>query len=246
MTNLEKISIILSKPQMGENIGATARVMKNFGIKDLRIISPRDGWPNQKAIDMSANAVDIIESAKIYNSFENAISDIQILFATTARERDLEKNSSTPKQASAKILEAIGDNVKCGILFGQERTGLDNAEISFANEIIYIPTNPEYSSLNLAQSVCVVAYEVFQACSANFQTYKSSFDNLGKISKAASNDDMQALYNYLEAEMDRANFFQVAEKKPKMMNNIRSIFTKANLTEQEVRTLRGVFNCLNK
>ncbi len=231
---MNNISIILIKPQMGENIGATARAMKNFGLRDLRIVSPRDGWPNEKAHEMSAHASDIIESARIFNSIEEATADLNILFATASKPRDMVKEVITPSQASA----LIPSTAKAGFIFGKESSGLDNYDISHCNYLISIPVSPEYDSLNLAQAVCVIGYELFKGTDE-----KKNMDISPPLSERK---DINELINFLDRELTTKNFFQTPSKKPGMLINIRNIFTRHFYTEQEVRTLRGIFNALRK
>jgi tRNA/rRNA methyltransferase len=237
---MKNISIILVKPQMGENIGATARIMKNFGIQDLRIVSPRDGWPNKKAQDMSANASDIIEKAIIYNELESAIADINLLFATASKSRDMEKPVITPEFAA----NLYNPNLKMGFIFGKESSGLENSDISMCNHLISIPVSPEYDSLNLAQAVCVICYELFKEY--NKQNSSNSNLNTNSLDEISSREDINQMINFLERELTDKNFFQVANKKQGMMINIRNIFTKHFYTKQEIRTLRGIFSALKK
>jgi tRNA/rRNA methyltransferase len=289
--NLKDISIILVQPQMGENIGATARVMKNFGFSDLRIISPRDGWPNAKAHEMSANADDIIEGAKLFDSIESAVADINILFATASKPRDMLKEVITPEEAAniiyqcaqpltvipaqagiqsfsnsdsekldsrwslpRTILRGWNDTnpLKIGFLFGKESSGLDNEDVSHCNYLISIPVAPEYDSLNLSQAVCVVCYEVYKL-SGLCHSERSEESHLKVRSNAPAQDDnlaerkdLNEMIKFLDKELTEKNFFQTPDKKPGMMNNIRNIFTRHFYTEQEVRTLRGIFNALKK
>jgi tRNA/rRNA methyltransferase len=234
MTSLNNISIILVKPQMGENIGAAARIMHNFGLTDLRLIAPRDGWPNQKAIDMASGAAKIIANAKVFDSFENATADLTMLYATTARERDMNKEALTPREFSGELSQ----NHKTGIVFGPERSGLENFEVTHCNKILYIPVNPEYRSLNIAQAVAVICYEVSQAPALQQSPSEA------ELAEKATKGDYNALFSFLESALDASNFFQVAEKKPKMMDNIRNIFSRLDLSDQEMRTLRGVLKAL--
>jgi tRNA/rRNA methyltransferase len=236
--DLNNITIILVKTQMGENIGAAARIMKNFGIHDLRIISPRDGWPSPKAHEMSAHADDIIENAKLFDDIEDAVADLNVVFATASKPRDMAKQVITPEKA-ANIADTY--NNKIGIIFGKESSGLENEDISHANYLISIPVSKNYDSLNIAQAVCVVCYEMFK---------------LGTISPVSElpdssipipeRKDINDMVNFLDKELSDRNFFQVPEKKPGMLINIRNIFTRHFYTEQEVRTLRGIFNALKK
>lgn len=250
---MNNIAIILVKPQMGENIGSTARVMKNFGFSDLRIINPRGGWPNAKAHEMSAHADDIIESAKIYENMDDAVADFNTLFATAANIRDMVKPVISPETAANEI-KKISKNKKSkiGILFGKESSGLDNDSISRCNYMVSIPVSNKYDSLNIAQAACVICYEIFKHLEDNSQKYNSDKLPLPEISKdilkseMATRHDIEKMLDFIEVELDRANFFQVAEKKPAMMINIRNIFSRHHYTGQEIRTLRGIFNALKK
>jgi tRNA/rRNA methyltransferase len=242
---MRNLSIILVKPQMGENIGATARIMKNFGFSDLRLVSPRDGWPNEKAHEMSANADSIIENARIFTSLEDATSDLNILFATAAKSRDMAKDVISPERAAEIISGQGGASLKAGMVFGRESSGLDNEEISHCNYQISIPVSKEYDSLNLAQAVCVICYELFK-CQGTAWEKKLSGEIATAFEKPAERGDINEMIKFLDNELTRKNFFQVSDKKPGMMVNIRNIFTRHFYTEQEVRTLRGIFNALRK
>ena len=221
-----KHAIILVQPQMGENIGAAARVMLNFGLTDLRIVNPRDGWPNEKAFEMSAGAKKIITNAKIFESTEKAVSDLEYVYATTARNRDLDKKITTPQD--------IQPRKNSGILFGPERSGLENEDLKFANELISIPVNHEYSSLNLAMSVGIIAYEI--------STQKPS-----KLPERelATKEEFSHMLSHLEELLDRKSFFQTPEKKPGMVQNIAAMLTRAEFSPQEIRTLRGILRSLS-
>ncbi len=222
-------SIILVNPQMGENIGAAARVMLNFGFTGLRLVAPRDGWPNRKAVDMSSGAVEKI-NVTIFENFESAIADLEILYATTARNRDMDKTVITPGQ--------IELSPKTGIVFGPERTGLGNYEISLCNKIVEIPVNPEFSSLNLAQSVAVICYELRKSGISEVPNLRNSEVPL------ATKAELEGLYKHLEDELEKRNFFSTPEKQPGMMINIRNMLERAELLPQEVRTLRGIIRSL--
>jgi tRNA/rRNA methyltransferase len=257
---------------MGENIGATARAMKNFGLSDLRIVSPRDGWPNAKAHEMSAQADDIIENAKIFNDTESAIADLNLLFATASKSRDMAKQVITPSDM-ADIINSLPDNVilsdhlgaegshlkkdpsatlgmtcglKIGILFGQESSGLDNEDISHCNYLISIPVSPEYDSLNLAQAVCIIGYELFKLKGLTSQLTEKNKELSPENYNLSPRKDINEMLNFIETEITAKNLFQTPEKKPGMLINIRNIFSRHFYTEQEVRTLRGIFNALKK
>lgn len=225
-------SIILVEPQMGENIGAAARAMFNFGFTDLRIVAPRDGWKGtvtyDKAHEMSAKADFIIEKATVFDSLENAIADLNTIYAATARPREMTKPVITPAQ-----IEIAG---KTGILFGRENNGLTNAEVNLANKIITIPVSDKYSSINIAMSVGIICYEIFQI--TNHQTPITNLE-------LATRDDIAGFIKHTEDELDKAGFFTIPQKKPGMMANFANIFTRNNLTVQEVKTLRGVIRSIS-
>src|ERR1700742_917237 len=184
--------IILSHPQLGENIGAAVRAMKNFGLEDLRLIKPRDGWPNEKARHMAAGASDLLEKVRLFDDAAAALGDLQLVFATTARERGVAKPVVTPPEAARQLHAAVAKGIKCGVLFGGERAGLDNDEISLATSIVTIPT-AAFSSLNLAQSVMILSYEWFRAADA---TPPMRIDH-GPIAKKATREEMFHLFDHL-------------------------------------------------
>ncbi len=234
-----KPAIILVRPQLGENIGACARVMCNFSLSDLRIISPRDGWPNQFAIDMAKSGKHILENAKIFNNLEEALSDIYYLYATTIRPRDMIKPIYSPRKAIAQIY--ANTHHKSAIVFGPERTGLTNQEIALANSIISIPVSPDYESLNLAQATAILCYEYF-----NFLThYPDQQIELGDT-KPASLNEITMLFSHLEGELSKTDFLKIPEKREKMLVNIKNLFTRSWLSQQDVRTLRGIIKALVK
>lgn len=230
-------AIILARPQLGENIGACARVMCNFNLSDLRIIAPRDGWPNEKALDMAKSAKHIIEKATIYETLEEALSDIEFLYATTVRPRYMVKPVYTPRKAIDEIYKHA--HHKSAILFGPERSGLSNDEIALANAIITVPVGSEYDSLNLAQAVAIMAYEHFMIA----QNAPHDHMPLGNT-HFASRKDIAHLLNHLEEELDNSGFFFVPQKREHMRRNIRNLFARTHLTDQDVRTLRGIIRSL--
>lgn len=237
MPDKSNISIILSHPQLGENIGAVARAMKNFSISDLRIISPRDGWPNKSAESASVGAIDLINNAKIFTNLEDAIADLNILFATSAQSRDMNKHYISTKEISNFINSSI--NSKIGFLFGRESSGLTNEEIKFASKIITINTNPEFTSLNIAHAVCIICYEMFN--SRLKYNLNENFQDL------ASLDDMNLFLEDIFYKLESKNFFKVSEKKDIMKRNITNIFTRIdNLSKSEYKTLRGILKSLSQ
>ncbi|MCE3233250.1 MAG: rRNA methyltransferase [Rickettsiaceae bacterium] len=224
---------------MGENIGAAARVMLNFGITDLRLVNPRDGWPNPKAEDMAKSAKQVIDNAQVFLSLADAAHDIQRLYATTARPRDMVKTVVTPRKCAEEIHknEQIGE--KCAIMFGPEQSGLDNEDIAMADAIVTIPVSPLYTSLNLAQAVSLLCYEHFTFSDAT-SPEKLELGKYGLASKL----EITKMLEHLELELDNTHFFKAEDKRPGMVKNIRNMFIRANLTEQDVRTLRGIIKSL--
>jgi tRNA/rRNA methyltransferase len=221
---------------MGENIGAAARAMLNFGITDLRIIAPRDGWPNQKAEDMSAGAISIIKSAKVFENTQDALTDITHVFATTARQRDMIKPVYSPRTASETI-HSLPKNTKTAILFGAERSGLDNADVTLSNAIITIPVSPDYTSLNLSQAVGIICYEYRAYIQNNIVETKKS-------PVMATRRQLDDALHHLEEVLNTTNFFRVPEKRPRMTQTIRNMFTRHAFTQQEVQTLRGMIKAI--
>lgn len=228
------VSIILVSPQMGENIGASARAMKNFGLTDMRIVAPRDGWPNDKAEAMSVGAIDIIQNARIFPDIESSIADLEHIFAASAIPRDMNKEIILSKDISSSNIKAK----KIGVMLGRESSGLTNEELSYANSIITIDTDPDFSSLNIAHAVSVIAYEFFQ---------KQPRKDLANIQELASKEELNYFFEALIDKLDNKGFFKVPEKKPLMSQNIRNIFQRIdNLSKSEIQTLRGIIKNLTK
>jgi tRNA/rRNA methyltransferase len=234
-------AIILSEPQLGENIGACARAMANFGLSDLRIVKPRDGWPNPKAEAMAAQAVPVIAAARIYDKVEAAIAELGLVVATTARDRSMAKPVLTPAEAALRLRRTAESGIASGILFGNERAGLTNDEVALADCVITIPTAPGFSSLNLGQSVLLVGYEWFRVGDA---TPAEQIDHGG--GQPATREDLIRLFEHLETELEKGGFLFPAGNRPGMVRNLRNILHRARLTDQEVRTLRGVIVALTK
>ncbi|MBL6853551.1 MAG: RNA methyltransferase [Alphaproteobacteria bacterium] len=233
--------IILSHPQLGENIGAAVRAMKNFGLENLRLIKPRDGWPNEKARHMAAGAADLLEKVQLYDDAASALADLEIVFATTARERGVAKPVVTPPECAQQLHAAAAKGIRTGILFGGERSGLDNDEVSLATTIVTIPT-AEFSSLNLAQSVMLLCYEWFRAAD---ETPVIRIDH-GPIAKPATRKEMFDLFDHLESELLTSGFLYPPSKETPMVRHMRALLNRARLTDQEVRTIRGMIVALSK
>lgn len=232
-------AIILSRPQLGENIGAAARAMANFGLCDLRLVAPRDGWPNKKAEAMAADGGAILEQAKVFATLGEALADLQQVFATTARARGITKTVVTPGEAARWMRAARA--VKTGFLFGNERSGLDNDEISLASAVVTIPT-AEFSSLNLGQAVLVMAYEWFRA---GDETPAARIDH-GPLAKPATGKEMQGLFAHFEEELLASGFLYPPDKAVQTVQYLRAMLHRAELTSQDVQTLRGVIVALAK
>lgn len=232
-------TIILVNPQMGENIGAAARAMLNCGLSHLRLVNPRDGWPSERAEATSSGALALMPEVQVFKTLPEAVADCNTVFATTARARDLVKPVYTPRAAAHSIREKINATERVAILFGAERAGLTNEELEQAHHLITIPLNPGFSSLNLAQSVLLVAYEwsqyVFEAPSVNLPTGKSL---------PAKTDEFNMFFNRLDDELQKNGFYRVPEMKDLISRNIRSLFSRAQPTDQEISTLHGILSAL--
>jgi tRNA/rRNA methyltransferase len=237
-------AIILVEPQMGENIGATARAMANFGLTDLRLVRPRDGWPNPQAVRSASGADRVIEGVRVYHTTEEAVSGCTLLLATTAREHGQQKAVLSPEEAALRMLPPIAAGETVGILFGRERTGLENYEISLCDCIVTLPVNPAFSSLNLAQAVLIVAYEWHMTADATPAKVIPTLEEHGGPTELARQEDIELLFDHLERELDESGYLFPPDKRPTMVRNLRSIFLRANLTEPEVRSLRGVVKAL--
>jgi tRNA/rRNA methyltransferase len=232
-------SIILSHPQLGENIGAAARAMKNFGLSDLRLVAPRDGWPNKKADAMAAGAIDIVEQARVFAELKDALAEIQLVFATTARDRGTTKEVITPAEAAKRLHRAAARGEKTAILFGNERAGLDNDEISLANAVVTIPT-AKFASLNLGQAVLLLAYEWFRAG----DTTPPARIEHAPFHRKPTGEEMLQLFEHLEHELTASGFLFPPDKRQAMVRAIRATIYRAKLTYLEVQTLRGMIVAL--
>ncbi len=233
-------AIILVGPQLGENIGMAARAMLNCGLGDLRLVAPRDGWPNEAALRAAAGADRVLESARVFTSTADAVADLTLVFASTARPRDMTKETVTPREAAARLHEAASGGFRTGVLFGREAKGLANDDVALADAILTMPLNPGFSSMNLAQAVFAVGYEWRMA---GLDVAPSEL-LMPKDTRPATKQELAGLFEHLERELDACGFLRVAEKRPVMVRNLRNLFQRARLSEQEVRTLRGVISGL--
>ena len=230
------ISFILHKPQLSENIGACARAIKNFSFKKLILINPKPIFPNDKVFATSVGAKNIINQSKVYENIEKALKDIDIVIATSSRFRN--KNI---KHINLDDLKKIDFKKKVGFLFGSEASGLSNEEVSYANYTLQIPTNPEFKSLNLSHSLIIIA----QVISSIIKMKTKPFQKSKKV-KSASKKEIQSMINLCLSNLEDINFFKPKEKKPVMLQNLRNIFYKMELSDKETRILSSVFASLGK
>lgn len=240
--------IILVRPQLGENIGAAARAMMNCGLTDLRLVAPRDGWPNKAALPMAAGGASIIESATIHASIAEAAHDLTFLAALSARRRDMPVRASDPRGVTADLLRHGG---KAGLMFGPEASGLDNEDVVRADCLVTADLNPDYPSLNLAQAVLLMAWEWRAAAIANANGH-AGIGTVRRSEAGEAADDMATIlerdrfHERLEAELDSGGFFISPEMAPAVKRNLRALFGRARLTSQEISTLHGVIQALTK
>ena len=232
-------AIVLVRPQLGENIGMCARAMLNCGLTDLRLVAPRDGWPNEKAQSASSGAMAVIDNARIYGTLVEAVGDCTFVIATTARERDLVKPVVTPASAAAQILHADRHGPTSAFIFGPERAGLENDDLICCDVLLNIPLNPEYSSLNIAQAVLLASYEWYQ------QALKQPADKPAILDEAlVTKTQMDYLLSHLETALDEAGFFTATNLKPTVLRNLKNSFQRMRLSTQEAHTFHGVIKAL--
>lgn len=239
MHNNNAPAIILVAPQMGENIGASARAMANFRLSDLKLVNPRDGWPSDSAAANAVGALDILNPVETYENTADALKEYHTVYATTARRRDMRKKVFTAHQAAAKIQTDNAQGKKSAILFGGERAGLCNDDIALAHHIISFPVNENFASLNLAQSVLLMSYEISQTAQEETNAELPAGD-----SRPATHEEVQNVIQRLEQELGTHNFFRNADMRPAMMRNIRNLFSRTDMTEQETMTLHGIISAL--
>lgn len=228
-------AVILVEPQLGENIGTAARAMMNCALTDLRLVDPKQDWLSEKALAACSGADEILHNARRFNTTEEAVADLEAVYATTARRREMIKTVMTARAAAGDIHARTAAGQRIGLLFGRERIGLTNHELGLANTIIEVPMNPEHSSLNLAQAVLVVGYEWFQA-GYDGPDAVLTYNNTKPVNK----DQLQELFDHFEKELILCGFLRHEEKRPSMIVNLRNLLQRAELSEQEVRTLHGI------
>ena len=241
--------LVLVRPQLADNIGMAARAMANFGLEHLRLVAPRDGWPNEKARIAASGANFIIDGARAFTILDETLADLNWVCATTARQRDLAKAVLTPEQAVEEMHRRLGDGQRCGVLFGPERNGLETAEIANADAAVMVPVNPNFASLNLAQAVLLLSYEWMKqrgrGTLGRVTTYEAPLQpGLQTRSPPASRRDLTAFFEHIEQELDASGFFTSPQKRPSVVRNLRSMFVRMGATEQEIRTLRGITKAL--
>lgn len=231
--------VILVEPQLGENIGSAVRAMGNFGLTRLRIVNPREGWPNPKAVTFASGADRILEEAQIFPDLRAAIADLNFVAAATARERGMQKSVIGADDFAVEAGTRIAGGETVGLLIGRERTGLYTEEVSLADVILTLPVNPAFASLNLGMAVAVIAYEWFKHASGGALPFQQP-DRYPIADKA----DLLAFFEHVEHELDAALFFRSPEKKPVTIRNIRNIFHRVGLTRQDIATLHGMVTAL--
>ncbi len=227
--------VILVETQLADNIGSVARAMANFGLSELRLVSPKQGWPHERAVVMAAGADRVLNAAKVYDTVEAAIADLHYVFATTARAHDQAKPVVSADGAATTAGEKIAAGERVGLMFGRERNGLENHEVGLADSIITLPVNPAFASLNLGQAVVIVAYEWFKHATSGALPF-----TMPQRSDAAPREQLLAFFHNLEHELEKVEFFRPPDKRDTMQINLRNIFSRMQLTQQDIHTLHGV------
>lgn len=234
--------IILVEPQLGENIGMVARAMANFGLSELRLVNPREGWPNEKAVAAASRADHVINGAQVYEELRGAIADLTFVYATTARERDGFKPVRGPVEACRALRARSPSGQGSGILFGRERFGLDTTEVGLADEIVTFPVNPAFASLNIAQAVLLMSYEWMKSGLENEQ--QTAFR--GPEIEPASKEVLHGMFDHLEEALAVRGYFRPESKRAKMVDNLRAVLTRPGFGEAEIKLLRGVIRSLDR
>ena len=227
--------VILVEPQLGDNVGAAARAMANFGLSRLRLVKPRDGWPNPRAWVAASGAGRVLDEATVHDMVEAAIADLTFVLATTARAHDQAKPVIGPEAAAREMAPRVAAGERVGVLFGRERYGLENHEIALADRILTLPVNPAFASLNLSQAVVIVAYELFKLASGGALPFA-----MPQKSEPATREQLLAFFENLERELEKVEFFRPAEKHETMSINLRNIFHRMAPSRQDIQTLSGV------
>lgn len=231
--------VILVEPQLGENIGSAVRAMGNFGLSRLRLVNPREGWPNPKAVTFASGADRILENAEVFPDVRAAIADLGFVAATTARERGMQKTVLGADGLANEVVARMSAGHDVGLLFGRERTGLYTDEVSLADVIVTLPVNPAFASLNLGMAVGVIAYEWYKLATGGALPFATP-DRY----QIADKRDLLSFFDHIEKDLDEAAFFRSEEKKPSTIRNIRNIFHRVELTRQDIATLHGMVTAL--
>jgi tRNA/rRNA methyltransferase len=231
--------VVLVEPQLGENIGAAARVMANFGLSRLRLVAPRQAWPNPKASRMAAGADRVLDAAQLFDTAAAAIADCAFVLATTARAHDQAKPVVGPEAAARELAPRVAAGETVAIMFGRERIGLLNEEVALADRIVTFPVNPAFASLNLAQAVTIMGYEWFKLAANGALPFV-----MPRKSGSAPKEQLEAFFAGVEQELERVEFFRPAEKRDTMLINLRNIFTRMQPTQQDIQTLHGVITAI--
>ena len=232
-------AVILVGTQLGENIGTTARAMLNFGLHDLRLVRPKCGWPSIKALKACSGATEVLNAARLYQSVEEASADLRLVYATTARPRDLPKPVVTAVEAGRKLRDGMADGLAVGVLFGPERTGLSNDDLIHADAVLTVPLNPGYSSLNLAQAVLLIAYEWFQAGGP-----ERPASSTAAARRPATKGELVGLLDHIAGELDQTGFFRTPERRQSMLKTMKVVIQRAGLREPDIHLLRGMIKAL--
>lgn len=249
---LDAPAIVLVNPQLGENIGFAARAMANFGLRDLRLVAPRDGWPNDKARAAAAVAGSIVDEAKLYDTVEAALHDLNFVLATTARPRGMVKPVLSPESAALDLRVRAMAHQRTGVMFGAERSGLDNDAIALADAILTAPVDPDFASLSLPQAVLLFAYEWLKSEKPEALGRVTEFDGPAQEglsapeTRPATREELFGLFEHLEGALDEAGFLKPPEKRPAMVRSIRNMFHRMGATDQDVRTWRGIVAALTR
>ena len=238
---MEGPAIVLVEPQLGENIGMVARAMANFGLAELRLVNPRDGWPSEKARAAASKADHVIDGAVVFATLAEAIADLNYVLATTARQRDGFKPVRGPVDAARELRGRFGAGQRTGILFGREKFGLFNEEVGLADEIVTFPVNPAFASLNIAQAVLLMSYEWMKTGLESETDTAFAGPEMPPAPKAA----LQGLIDHLEAALSARGYFRPQAKKPKMVDNLRAVLTRPGFAEAEIKVLRGIVASLD-
>jgi tRNA/rRNA methyltransferase len=236
-----KPAVILVRPQLGENVGTVARAMLNFGLEELRLVQPKCGWPNVKAVNAASGATEVLNRLRVFEGVQDATADLHLTLATTARPRDLPKPVIDAEAAAREARAAAAQGLRSALMFGPERTGLSNDDLIYADAVVTVPLNPSFSSLNLAQAVLLVAYEWFKA-GAPPPPEASSED----LARPATKGEVARLFDHLLAELDAVDFFRAPDRRQSLGRTIQLILERARLREPDVHLLHGVVKSLGR